>query len=259
LGIDKVASESLRLFDFAKNLLEQIVNDYDFPQHTLIRVWGRQDVAMVSFSRQLYKWESSLMEKITTPSGLAVIQNHLNLLTRARLFADWAKFVDVPVRNAYSFRRFYVSGTQYGRSIVVFDKPVFPERLVWDRGWIHPGNQSLVDSVPENEYMAGREEKINQLYRRALKNQLGRGAQKSFVQILDSRNYLFYAAGILTDGQRTIAQEDDGSKKSVSYVIERCILNAMRDVFAEEELEQNPYTDVQVVLATDEAFGILTL
>ena len=55
---------------------------------------------------------------------------------------------------------------------------------------------------------------------------------------MDSRKFLFYAAGILSDGQRAIAQGYDESKKSVCYVVERYIRNAIRGVFVDGQLEQ---------------------
>lgn len=85
---------------------------------------------------------------------------------------------------------------------------------------------------------------------------LTKNTQRSFVQIMDSRNYIFYASGVLSEGQQQMAQEDETSRQALRFLIERCFLNAMCDVFYEETAGNPPYTDVQIHLSADEAFGI---
>lgn len=253
------AAESLKLYDFAENLLTRIVDEYEFPSHALLRVWGRRNTAMLSFTRQLYKWEASLMETHEVPSGLYVIQRHLNELTRSYLNRCWRGYTETPITSAFSFRRFYLAGKQFGRSIVVFDKPIFSDRLVWDGTWGRSLEQGMQYFSVDEDRIAGNEETLNLSFRRALKNQLGRGAQRSFVQIMDYRNYIFYASGLLSEGHQQISEDDDAARQSLRYVIERCFRNAMGEVFPAEKAENPPYIDVQFILSSDEAFGIVNL
>lgn len=159
--------EAKKLFSFAAENLDALVTEFDFPAHELKRIWAWQDCIMLSYSREMYGWERSLAEKLSLPSGLLLLQQHLNEMVEGRLQEQWGQYLGQSVRFVGGFKRYYIDGKQFGRTLLLLDKPIFPERLVADRKW---GEISLrQQELPVADELA-------QSFRRALKKQTESGA-----------------------------------------------------------------------------------
>ena len=242
--------DAKQLFDFARNNLDAIVAEFDFPSHEPSRIWAWQDCIMLSYSREMYGWERSLAEKLSAPSGLFILQQHLNELVEDRLKEGWRQYLSQSVRFVAGFKRYYIDGKQFGRTILILEKPLFLERLVSDRKWGEI-------SIRQNDLPVADE--MTQSFRRILKNQLGRGAVRARCLVLDGRTIVFHAEGIFSAAQNKMIQKGGIDREAVRRTVEFGFMAAMTEVFCKDREGLTPHSDVNVRLDHDEAIGFVIL
>lgn len=242
--------EAKQIFAFAQENLDAIVSEFDFPAHELNRIWAWQDCIMLSYSRKMYGWERSLAEKLSLPSGLFLLQQHLNEMVEGRLQEQWGQYLGDTVLFVGGFKRYYIDGKQFGHTLLLLDKPAFTERLVADRKW---GEIAL----RQNELPVADE--LAQGFRRALKNQIGRGAVRARCLVMDGRTVVFHAAGIFSAAQNKMIHKGGIDREAVRRTAEFGFMAAMTEVFCEEREGTTPHSDVNVRLDHDEAFGFVVL
>ena len=214
--------DARNLFEFAKNNLDALVEEFDFPSHELNRIWAWQDCIMLAYSRKMYGWERSLAEKLSAPSGLFILQQHLNELAEVRLQEGWTQHLRQPVRFVGGFKRYYIEGKQVGKTILLLDKPLFLERLVADRQWGEI-------SIRHQDFPVA--DDVAQSFRRTLKNQSGRGAVRARCLVLDGRTVVFHASGIFSAAQNKMIQKGGVDREAVRRTTEFGFMAAMTVVF----------------------------
>lgn len=201
-------------------LVENNCREIGFPQHALLQCWGRRDVIVVRLSRTLFAWETALAENQERETAQAKLWR--NSAVVELLLSRWdsycRKCFAVPVKKMNCMPRFVVDGQEIGYEVIELSRPLFSEPF--------DSNAKPADRnkrIPELFPQHWPEERLNVELCRLLREIGGKGPERCRVMMLDEQHMLLLLAGVLTEGQLDITDNEPKLATSMENLFKRQI------------------------------------
>ncbi|HWR31074.1 MAG TPA: hypothetical protein VN631_14700 [Negativicutes bacterium] len=243
------------------------IRDYDFPLHRLRCCWGRRDIVLLYYSRELYRWEKKMENgKGTEEQGketkLTDFWRRSSLLDE--IVGRWSRFCEkrygITTKKVCFFPRFLHQDKEYGYILCMFCHPFFAvactvkaEEGVADCGKyavVHPSSL-----VTQNTWT---EETMNVELCRMLRETGGKGPERCRVLILDDRHILFILSGFIVEGFRSVTEMEAAMVSSLQFIIKRQLGTCVQNLLGKMGV-QSVRCDIEMELESNEASILVVL
>lgn len=222
--------QAQEFFDEVASLVEKNCREIGFPQHKVLRCWGRRDVIIIQMTRTLLAWETALsqgQERETAQAKLwrnpAVVDL---LLTRWDMYC--CRRFNISATKIHCLPRFITDGQEIGYEVIELSRPLFVEPFDFGaNGFVKGkcGREQLLKNSTED--------RLNVELCRLLRESSGKGPIRSRFFLLDKQHLLILLSGIMTEGLLSVVDSDPKLVASLENIAKRQLLNCTHSLLRE--------------------------
>ena len=218
-----------------------IARKYDLPLCSMLKYWGRRDVAIFYFSRELYNWERKMNYEQGNETLLTAFWQRSKIMED--IIAQWNCYLGnhygITAKKICFFPRQLVGEKEYGYILCIFDSSFFSSACAVNAEQTVSSEFKYIVMKPAGLLTKSKwtEEIINVELCRMLRETGGKGPERCRVMVLDAHHVLFLFFGFIAEGFRGVVAAEPAMVPPLEHMIERNFTTCIQSLLARMEIK----------------------